>query len=586
MHILRRFGTPLFPTLAISLLALTACGGGGGSGGVLFPIPEQPTNPPVSFTPKTCENSTLKLTKGTVSVNGVDRDYYEYGPSNATELRENDAKGISMVYSFHDSGQNGQISADKTCWHEVGEAQGFVAVFPSAMDGRWNLAHSAQGPDEVAYLQAVWAAVRAKYALSTTNPSYVTGVGAGASMAQQMAMNTPTIAVAAVAGIRGVADASTYKLPAELLPASAMSAWIIRNPASELTAAENAQRDYWARANEVAGTSKANSDTFLETTVQANAANPYQEVRVSSVKVENYGGKQLSERIWNEMFSKVVRFDDNDSTNGSLHAQLSIKGLGLIDTTKDLGSGTPRRWLTFIPSSYAAQKAAGKRVPVVFSFHGRNGSARWQALITEWNKVAEEKGFIVVYPHGRGATWTTSIAADNVDVKFFLDLFEEVKSLYAVDTTRVFLNGSSQGTALTNRIAVQYPELFAAIAPCYSGHLTPANYANEIVKTNVPLPVWQCRGETELPTEFPGGTAGETAARNFWRETVNKNFGPPTKQIDGRNTTEIWNDGLAEYRWQITKDVPHFWHPGQASKMWNEMLSKYSRLPSGALARE
>jgi len=199
--------------------------------------------------------------------------------------------------------------------------------------------------------------------------------------------------------------------------------------------------------------------------------------------------------------------------------------------------------------------------------------------------LAEEKGFIVVYPHGVGATWVTSIAGSNTDVQFFLALFDQMKSNFQIDTSRVVLNGSSQGTALTNRIAVQYPELFASIAPCYSGHLSPASYQNAIVKTNVPLPVWQCRGADEIPSDFPGGTAGETAARNFWRETVNKNFGPPSIQVDGRKTTEIWNDGLAEYRWQITADMPHFWHPGQARKMWDEMLSKYQRLPNGILQR-
>jgi poly(3-hydroxybutyrate) depolymerase len=199
--------------------------------------------------------------------------------------------------------------------------------------------------------------------------------------------------------------------------------------------------------------------------------------------------------------------------------------------------------------------------------------------------VARTENFIVVYPHGLQATWTTSIAADNVDVQFFLDLLDEMKRTYQIDEGRVFLNGSSQGTALTNRIAVQHPQLFAAIAPCYSGHLSAASYGNAIVRTDIALPVWQCRGEQELPNEFPGGTGGETAARTFWRETVNRNFGPPSITIDGRRTVEIWNSGVAEYRWQITSDLGHAWHPGQAAEMWHEMLKRYRRNPDGTLAR-
>lgn len=74
-------------------------------------------------------------------------------------------------------------------------------------------------------------------------------------------------------------------------------------------------------------------------------------------------------------------------------------------------------------------------------------------------------------------------------------------------TPCAFFHGSSQGATLTNRIAVHYPELFAAIAPGYSGHLSPASYTNAIVKTNVPLPVWQCRSEKEVSTDFPSDTA-------------------------------------------------------------------------------
>ena len=40
------------------------------------------------------------------------------------------------------------------------------------------------------------------------------------------------------------------------------------------------------------------------------------------------------------------------------------------------------------------------------------------------------------------------------------------------------------GSFMTNRMAVQYPLLFAAIAPCYSGHLSPANYASAVVRTD------------------------------------------------------------------------------------------------------
>src|SRR5690606_6295073 len=113
-------------------------------------------------------------------------------------------------------------------------------------------------------------------------------------------------------------------------------------------------------------------------------------------------------------------------------------------------------------------------------------------------------------------------------------------------------------------------------------HLSASAYSNAIVRTDLAMPVWQCRGAQELDSSFPGS---ESAARDFWRSTVNQHAGPPTIVQDGRRLIEVWNDGLAEYRWQVTDGVAHFWHPGQARLMWTDMLSRYQRLPDGSLVR-
>jgi poly(3-hydroxybutyrate) depolymerase len=172
-----------------------------------------------------------------------------------------------------------------------------------------------------------------------------------------------------------------------------------------------------------------------------------------------------------------------------------------------------------------------------------------------------------VYPQGTGATWSGSMAADSPDVLFIQSLINELKSRYAIDTTRIYMNGASMGSFMTNRMAVQYPLLFAAIAPCYSGHLNAASYADPIVRTDVPMPTWLCRGQDEVPSDFPGGAAGEAASQVFWRETVNRNTGLPTLQQDGRKATQIWNNGRAEFRWQVTEFQPHFWHEGQSLQL-------------------
>jgi poly(3-hydroxybutyrate) depolymerase len=584
----------------------------------------------------------LQLTKSKITINGVAREYYVYAPSNLAALREQDARQVPIVFSFHDQGQTGEDNAKATRWHDVAEANGFVVAFPCAVAGKWNTTQSSAADDDVAFVKAVWTAFQQAsgtdaFNLSSGNPVYLTGIGMGAAMAQQMAMigaNLGTIQViSAVAGIRGTADAAIYNLPAGAtpagasLPVSTMVAWIFRDPATYLSSGEVLQRDYWNKQNSVASSPKASSDSSFDTYSYTNVANPLQETRVSTFKTPALSGKDLSLYIWNNMFSKVLRFLDDTRVNGSLHNWESIAEMGLTESSKQfsVAAGGKQRWLIYLPSNYATLTAGGKKIPLVFSLHGRKGSARWQAMMTQWHKVAEKKGFIMVYPQGPEATWNADISkgasTPNTNVQYFLELLDELKSKYAVDTTRVYMNGTSMGALFANRMAVQYPELFAAIAPCYSGHLSADVYLNwsqyPDVKTNVPIPVWMCHGGDEPYSAFPGGAKAQEEARTFWRVTVNKSkataaattrryddtapvstsnpdvtkvwedtVSPTTKQVIGRKKIDVFTDGLAEFRWQVTDYVPHFWHlSDQAEQMWDEMFFHYVRNADKTLTR-
>jgi poly(3-hydroxybutyrate) depolymerase len=551
----------------------------------------------------------LTLTKKNITVNGVAREDFVYAPSNLQALLLSDARQVPIVFSFHDQGQTGQINADVTRWHEVAEANGFVVAFPIALNGTWNTtptaAASATGTDEMAFIKAVWTlfqqAPPTGLNLSSGNPVYLTGIGTGAAMAHQLAMigsNLSTIQViSAVAGIQGTAPTAIFSLPTGAAPAGAslpsttISAWLIRN--NTPTPTETQQVDYWKNLNSTS-TSTTTSDANFDTTIYSNTTNTRQEVRISTFKTPAISGKALSEKIWNGMFSKVLRFLDDTRINGSLHPWESIAEMGLKEESKTFSAaaGGTQRWLTYLPSNYAALTAGGAKIPLVFSLHGRKGSARWQAMMTQWHKVAEKKGFIMVYPQGPAATWDCSLSKDpaaiNPDVQYFLELLTELKTRYAVDPTRVYLNGTSMGSWFANVMGAQYPQLFASLAPCYSGHLPTDAYVNHAqyptIRTDIPMPVWQCHGADEPSSAFPGD---QEQGRKFWRVTVNKYAAAATEDAAvpsrtdtsvSRKTIKIFEGGLADYRWQVTDYVPHFWNlPDQAEQMWDDMFSHYVR---------
>ncbi len=592
----------------LAVLALNACSGGGSGGSGA---------------------ATGVLSQATVTVNGVQRSYYYYLPSNLTTLQGLDAKGVRFVISFHDQGQNGATNADVTRWQELGETNGFAVIFPNAVNGTWNTTLDASGNNEAAFVNAAWAAIRSATNLSDANAVYLTGIGTGASVAHQIAMIAPNVTqipvISAVAGIRGVANSAVFSLPTTSfvftpttpyswgtitasastplgasLPPTSMAAWLITDSTTTLV---TQQADYWKTLNNVSATPTTTTDSYFSTSIYTNATNTFKQVRQSTfTSSSSISGKALSQYIWTNMFNKVLRFKDDDRVNGSLHEAKTIADMGLIDTTYTFSAaaGGDRRFLTYVPTTYASLTSATTgSVPLLLNFHGVKGSARWQALNTEFYKTAEKYGFIAVFPQGLGATWSTSISTYptiNTDVQYVLELISYLKTLYQIDKTRIYITGVSQGAAFTNRVIVQYPELFASAAPCYSGHLSASTYNNYTqypdIRTDVALPIWQCRGGTEPDSAYPGGLSAQEAARRFWRVVVNgytdmgtgtgaEDSATPTstetRDPDSRKHIKIFSGGRAEYRFQVTDYNPHFWHPDQAELMWTEMFSKYRR---------
>src|SRR5947208_7167885 len=62
-----------------------------------------------------------------------------------------------------------------------------------------------------------------------------------------------------------------------------------------------------------------------------------------------------------------------------------------------MSSGRKREYLLYVPSSYDR-----KPTPLVISLHGAGMWGAAQKETSQWNRVADEQGFIVVYPSGEG----------------------------------------------------------------------------------------------------------------------------------------------------------------------------------------
>lgn len=61
-----------------------------------------------------------------------------------------------------------------------------------------------------------------------------------------------------------------------------------------------------------------------------------------------------------------------------------------------MSSGQEREYLLHVPASYDPSKAT----PLVISLHGASLWPAGQMQVSQWNRVADQHGFIVVYPSG------------------------------------------------------------------------------------------------------------------------------------------------------------------------------------------
>jgi polyhydroxybutyrate depolymerase len=166
-----------------------------------------------------------------------------------------------------------------------------------------------------------------------------------------------------------------------------------------------------------------------------------------------------------------------------------------------VSGGLVRCYRLYIPQSYDPAQAA----PVVVSMHGFVLNPDTQATLSGWHKLADREGFIVVYPQGTsyprrwnaGDTW----GADGVDdVQFFRDLLDDLSTVAAVDRSRVYVNGFSNGGGMSVRIGCDAADAVAAI-----GSVAGAVVDMTACAPSRPVPAMVFHGTADWVVPYDGG---------------------------------------------------------------------------------
>src|SRR5579859_2736892 len=141
-----------------------------------------------------------------------------------------------------------------------------------------------------------------------------------------------------------------------------------------------------------------------------------------------------------------------DSTNGSM-----------------VSSGVTRRYLLYVPKSYHQARPAA----LVISLHPAATWGAFERNISRWNELAEQYGFIVVYPNGSGAFFGGFSAGAHVwpagphslprDARFISELIDKLERDYNIDPKRIYVDGMSNGGGMAFALSCEIPDRIAAV---------------------------------------------------------------------------------------------------------------------------
>ncbi len=169
--------------------------------------------------------------------------------------------------------------------------------------------------------------------------------------------------------------------------------------------------------------------------------------------------------------------------------------------------GLLRTYTLFTPSSYDGTMA----LPLVIALHGRGGDNQSMINLTNLSQLAEQEGFIVVYPNGIKKSWadgrgtTPAEEAGVDDVGFIAILIDRLLGNYNIIPQQIYVTGFSNGGHMAHRLACDISEKIAAVAPV--GANLPENVAASC-EPKRPVPVLQISGTKDTFVPYAGGDVG------------------------------------------------------------------------------
>ncbi|MFI5889841.1 hypothetical protein ACIA5D_06935 [Actinoplanes sp. NPDC051513] len=264
---------------------------------------------------------------------------------------------------------------------------------------------------------------------------------------------------------------------------------------------------YWKRANDVG---HGRQHSVLGTVhQQRHGSDRWMTSHAGPIaKVAVQPRRRVSARDIAGFLTAYTRYENFFAYGNQLYERADYRRLG-IETHTMMVNGFVREYLVYVP------RGAGRKAPVLFVWPGNSQTDKVFVDATQWWKVAEREGFILVVICEQYSNTSVSVSHRDSNV-FFQQLRDTLVHGYDVDPTRFYSTGQSAGSQVTQTFAVAFPEYFAAVAstsftvaPDAAGNVTMDGVAYPAA--NRTIPTYQIYGYGDLP--FLEGT--------LWDDTQN-----------------------------------------------------------------
>lgn len=176
----------------------------------------------------------------------------------------------------------------------------------------------------------------------------------------------------------------------------------------------------------------------------------------------------------------------------------------LVTKTIEHG-GRTRTYHVHVPRGYDPAKPTA----LVLALHGGGGrgSELDAATNRQLSQEADRRGWLVVFPEGVARGWNdereavAAIRRDVDDVAFLGAVIDEVSSSYAVDPTRVYATGISNGGFMSILLGLRLSDRIAAVAPVTAN--LPEIHQHE--EPGKPMPILFMNGTEDPLVPYGGG---------------------------------------------------------------------------------